>query len=133
MTLYEVAGGSAGILAMTRRFYEKAVADPLLGELFAGKPEHADHIAGYLIHNFGRPDDYLRERGDLRFVLEQHEGMAISEEQRARWVHLMLEAARETGKPPAFLEVFSRYVDFASRRTRDVSELPAGAIERRFA
>ncbi|MFI1705037.1 globin domain-containing protein [Streptomyces griseoruber] len=125
MSLCELAGGSEALHRMTMTFLAKAQADPLLGEMFADKDDHAEHIASYFIMNFGGPDDYLRERGDLRFLLRQHVGLNIAEPQRTRWVELMTESARETGMPDAFVAVFSRYLQGPSRTTAQVSHLSA--------
>lgn len=122
-TLYSMAGGSAAIRRMTRCFYAKAVADPLLHELFDGKDDHAEHIAGYFIYNFGGPADYLYEHGDVRFVVQQHAGMNITDEQRARWAEHMYASAIEVGMPRQFTDKFARYLDFASRETQRFSNL----------
>jgi hemoglobin len=123
MNLYQLAGGSEALHRMTRTFLAKAQADPLLGAMFAGTDEHAEHIAMYFIHNFGGPDDYPRERGDLRFLLRRHVGLAITEAQRARWVQLMLASAAETGMPEPFISVFARYLEGPSHTTLRVSHL----------
>ncbi|ELP63130.1 globin [Streptomyces turgidiscabies] len=123
MNLYQLAGGSAALHRMTRTFLAKAQTDPLLAEMFAGKDDHAEHIAGYFIMNFGGPDDYLRDRGDLRFLLRQHVGLHIAEVQRARWLELMTESAHETGMPEAFIAVFVQYLQGTSHTTVQVSNL----------
>ncbi|WP_435283502.1 group II truncated hemoglobin [Streptomyces koelreuteriae] len=123
MSLYQLAGGSEALHRMTKTFLAKAQADPLLGEMFAGKDDHAEHIAGYFIMNFGGPDDYLRERGDLRFLLKQHVGLHITEAQRTRWIELMTQSARETDMPEAFINVFTQYLQGPSRTTLQVSNL----------
>ncbi|MFD3925733.1 globin [Streptomyces sp. NPDC058614] len=123
MNLYELAGGSEAFHRMTKTFLVKAQADDLLGAMFAGLDDHAGHIADFFVMTFGGPDDYLRERGDLRFLLKQHVGLRITEEQRVRWVGLMTEAARETDLPEAFITVFVNFLQGPSRNTTRVSHL----------
>ena len=122
MTLYELAGGRERLLAMTTRFYEAALADDLIGEMFGrAADEHATYLAGWLSASFGGPTDYLRERGDLRFVVWKHAGLAITEAQRARWARLMMEAAAEVGMPEAFLVPYGRFVDAITRSVTENS------------
>jgi hemoglobin len=128
MNLYELAGGSEAFHRMTKTFLAKAQADDLLGAMFAGLDDHAGHIADFFVMTFGGPDDYLRERGDLRFLLKQHVGLRITEEQRLRWIRLMTESARETDLPEAFITVFVDFLQGPSRNTTRVSRLsPAEA------
>ncbi|MEV4453664.1 globin domain-containing protein [Streptomyces mirabilis] len=86
---------------MTKTFLFKAQADDLLGAMFAALDDHAGHTADWFGMTFGGPDDYLRERGDLRLLLRQYVGLRITEEQRGRWIRLMTESARETDLPEA--------------------------------
>jgi hemoglobin len=129
MNLYDLAGGSEALHTMAKTFLAKAQADPLLGEMFAGKDDHAEHIAAFFIMTFGGPDDYLRERGDLRHLLRQHVGIRITEAQRARWLQLMTESARETGMPEAFVTVFANFLQGTSRNTARVSNLSPAEAE----
>lgn len=122
MTLYETSGGYGRLLAMTEAFYRKALADDLLGEMFSkAADEHARYLAGWLSASFGGPRDYLRERGDLRFVVWQHAGLRITEAQRARWARLMMDAAAEADMPEAFLRSYARFVDAITRSVRENS------------
>ncbi|WP_326791419.1 hypothetical protein OHA79_01715 [Streptomyces sp. NBC_00841] len=73
--------------------------------------------------NFGGPDDYLRERRDLRTLLKRHVGLDITEAQRARWVELMTASARETDIPETFVSIFANYLRGTSRTTAQVSHL----------
>jgi truncated hemoglobin YjbI len=45
----------------------------------------------------GGPDDYTRRRGGYPQTLAHHVGKAITEQQRRRWVNLLLDAADEAG------------------------------------
>ena len=124
MTLYEAAGGHERLLAMTEAFYGKALEDDLIGEMFGkAASEHAEYLAGWLSASFGGPDDYLSERGDLRFVIWKHAGLDITEAQRARWAELMPGAAREVGMPETFMGPFTGFVEGVTRSVRQNSNL----------
>ncbi|WP_308915624.1 hypothetical protein [Jannaschia sp. LMIT008] len=124
-TLYDVAGGREGLLAMTRLFYDRAVRDDLIGAMFsAAAAEHAEYLAGWLSASFGGPRDYLATRGDLSFVIWKHAGLDITEAQRRRWADLMMQAARDTGKPDAFLAPYGRFVEAITGSVRQHSRMP---------
>ena len=114
-TLWE-AGGAERIRAMTEAFYARATVDPLLKPLFdGGERDHAMYLAGWFAVVFGGPRDYLEERGGLDFVIWKHAMLRISEEQRARWVALVCEAAAEVGVGAAFMGPFERFIEGVSR------------------
>jgi hemoglobin len=131
-SLHEAMGGSERIRDMTERFLRKAMVDDLLEDLFAGKLDHAEHIAGYFDANFGGPDTYLRERGGLRFLLAQHVGLEITEGQRARWVELMTASAVEAGVPDQARAIFASYLVGPSHTTVQVSNLPVEYARRQL-
>ena len=129
MTLYDAAGGHERLLAMTTRFYRKALADDLIGPMFSrASSEHARRLAGWFAASFGGPADYLHERGDVRFVIWKHAGLAITEAQRARWARLMMEAGAEAGMPEAFLRPYAGFVDAITRSVRENSNVPLDAL-----
>ena len=133
MTIYELAGGHDRLLAMTTAFYDKAVADDLLGGMFSkAAAEHAAYLASWLVASFGGPTDYLRERGDLRFVIWKHAGLGITEAQRARWARLMMEAAAETGMSEPFVRSYERFVDQITRATREHSNAEPDILKARL-
>jgi truncated hemoglobin YjbI/CDGSH-type Zn-finger protein len=118
-TLFEHAGGLPALTRMTRLLYEKHVpADPLLAPLFATMaPEHPYREAMWLAEVFGGPASYSQERGGSHQLALRHAGLALTEEQRARWVALAGQAAQEAGLPadPEFRAALSAYLEWSSR------------------
>jgi truncated hemoglobin YjbI len=118
-TLFEWVGGLPGLTRMTRLFYEKHVPqDPLLAPLFAEmSADHPERVAKWLGEVFCGPKRYSSEYGGYTRMISQHLGKGITEEQRARWVALLLASAREAGLPndPEFRSVFSSYIEWGSR------------------
>jgi CDGSH-type Zn-finger protein/truncated hemoglobin YjbI/ferredoxin len=118
-TLFEWAGGFPALLRMTRLFYGKYVPDdPLLAPLFASmSPDHPDRVAAWLGEVFGGPKHHTVQYGGYDRMVSQHLGKALREEQRARWVQLMLRSADATGLPadPEFRAAFTSYLEWGSR------------------
>ncbi|MFE9427946.1 group II truncated hemoglobin [Kitasatospora sp. NPDC006697] len=117
-TLYEWAGGREALERLFTRFYEHVDQDPLLAPLFAAKhPEHAKHVAAWLGEVFGGPHTYSADHGGHRHMASQHLGRGIDEQQRRRWVALLLETADEVGLPadPEFRAVLAYYLEWGTR------------------
>jgi hemoglobin len=117
-TLYEWAGGDEALERLTDAFYARVREDPLLEPLFGHMdPAHPRHVATWLAEVFGGPKRYSENHGGYRHMVGQHKGLAITEEQRFRWVQLILGAADEAGLPadPEFRSAFAAYVEWGTR------------------
>jgi CDGSH-type Zn-finger protein/truncated hemoglobin YjbI/ferredoxin len=125
-TIFEWAGGYPALLRMTRIFYEKYVPeDPLLAPLFANMaPDHPERVARWLGEVFGGPRTYSDEHGGYSRMLSQHIGKGLTQEKRARWVHLIIRSASEAGLPadPEFRSAFSAYIEWGSRLALENSQ-----------
>lgn len=127
-TLYEWLGGAEPLQALIARFYEKVPADPLLAPLFARMPaEHFQHVAAFIGEVFGGPADYSNHHGGHANMILHHLGKGITEEQRKRWVALLLETADEMNLPsdPEFRSALVAYLEWGSRLAVINSALPA--------
>jgi hemoglobin len=116
-TLFEHAGGEAGLHRLEQRFYDSVLADPLLQPLFgAGRPDHVDHLTAFTAESFGGPDRFSRELG-FAHLIAVHRGLRITEAQRRRFVELYLAALDAAGMPSdeAFREAVRQHVEFGSR------------------
>jgi hemoglobin len=117
-TLYEWAGGEAAFQRLTGVFYGHVLDDPLLAPVFAGMdPHHPQHVGLWLAEVFGGPPRYSREHGGHAHMAGRHLGHGITEEQRRRWVSLLMDAADEAKLPadPEFRAVFAYYVEWGTR------------------
>jgi truncated hemoglobin YjbI len=107
-TLFEWAGGRPALTRMTRMLYEKHVpADDLLAPLFAAMgPELPQREADVIAEAFGGP------------APAQPSGRpGFTEEQRARWVALAIQAAGDAKLPtdPPFRAALTAYLEWTSR------------------
>ena len=117
-TLYEWAGGAEAFEKLFHAFYQRVPADEVLAPLFAGMdPDHARHVAQWLGEVFGGPRTYSTSRGGHRGMVGRHGGKEITEQQRKRWVALLLDTADEIGLPddPEFRSAFVGYLEWGTR------------------
>jgi truncated hemoglobin YjbI len=117
-TLYEWAGDGEALQRLTEVFYDKVRADPLVGPLFRHMDEHhPQYVATWLAEVFGGPPRYTEERGGYPHMLAKHRNVAITEEQRRRWVNLICDAADDAGLPgdPEFRSAFVAYIEWGTR------------------
>jgi hemoglobin len=117
-SLYDHAGGEAGLRRFMDFFYSSVLADPLLQPLFGeGRPHHVDHLTAFTAETFGGPDTFIGEMGGFQTLIDAHRGLKITEEQRRRFIELYLAAADATDLPgdPPFRQALYEHVDFGSQ------------------
>ncbi len=117
-SLYDWAGGADAFERLFTCFYETVANDDLLSPLFAHMDsEHPRYVAIWLGEVFGGPALYSEHRGGYENMLSHHLDKAISEQQRRRWVNLLIDAADEVGLPgdPEFRAAFISYVEWGTR------------------
>lgn len=117
-TLFDWAGGAEALERLTEAFYRRVREDDLLAAVFAHMPaDHPRHVAAWFAEVFGGPEDYSAHHGGYRHMLSKHLGLAITEDQRFRWVQLMARAADDAGLPgdPEFRSALLAYVEWGTR------------------
>ena len=115
-SLYEHAGGDTALHRLEELFYDKVLADPLLRLQFTERrPHHVEHLTWFTAESFGGPDRFTRELG-FAHLIEVHRGLAITEEQRRRFVELYMAALDATELPAdaAFRNAVREHVEFGS-------------------
>ena len=117
-TLYEWMGGLPALTRLLDTFYGRVPADPVLAPVFAGmSPAHAAHVGAFVAEVFGGPRTYSEEHGGHPNMVTRHLGRALTEEQRRRWIALLLECADAVGVPddPEFRSAFVAYLEWGTR------------------
>jgi hemoglobin len=115
-TLYEHAGGAEGLHRLEELFYDKALADPVLSQLFTHRvPTHVDHLSWFTGESFGGPEQFTRELG-FQHIINVHRHLKITDEQRERFVAVYLESLDEAGLPDDehFRQAVREHVEFGS-------------------
>jgi CDGSH-type Zn-finger protein/truncated hemoglobin YjbI len=133
-TLYEALGGLEALERLTTRFYDAILSepDPLLEPVFRGMdPNHPKHVAAWLAETFGGPQLYSLERGGYEHMLAKHLGLAITEEQRRRWINRMIATAIEVGIPadPGLSSTFVAYLEWGTALAVANSQPDAKVVE----
>jgi hemoglobin len=112
--MYEHVGGEPVLRRFVEHFHESVLRDELLGSLFEyARPTHVEHLTAFMVEITGGPTRYSEELGGLGSLIEAHRDLEITEEQRQRFVDLMLEAADAVGMPAdrRFREALAKSVD----------------------
>jgi hemoglobin len=116
-SLYEHAGGDEALHRLEEIFYAKALADPVLREVFPRRePHHVDHLTWFTAESFGGSDRFTRELG-FAHIIKVHRGLRITDEQRDRFVQVYLESLDEADLPDdePFRAAVRSHVEFGSR------------------
>src|ERR1700744_2845267 len=100
-TLYEYVGGIDRIDSLFRAFYEKVPADAVLAPIFAHmSKDHFHIVARFVSEVLGGPKLYTADgRHGHSTMVAKHIGRHLTNEQRKRWVSLLLETADELNLP----------------------------------
>jgi hemoglobin len=117
-TLYEWLGGIEALQRLTTRFYEQVQADALLGPVFAHmNGAHPAHVAAFLAEVLGGPSAYSEQHGGHPHMIQQHLNRHLNQDQRRRWVALLLETADALAMPddPEFRSALVGYLEWGSR------------------
>jgi hemoglobin len=117
-TLLEWMGGAPRLRALATLFYDRVGRDPVLAPVFAHmSPDHVAHVSEFIAEVFGGPRTYSEQRGGHHAMIRKHMGRALTEQQRKRWMSLLLECADETGLPtdPEFRSAFVSYIEWGTR------------------
>lgn len=117
-TLYDWLGGLPVLEKLTAVFYSRVPSDPLLGPVFARmSPDHPRHVALFLAEVFGGPTHYSEQHGGHPNMIRHHLQRSLTQEQRRRWVELLLACGDEIGLPddPEFRSAFVAYLEWGTR------------------
>jgi hemoglobin len=132
-SLYEWAGGEQAFGRLINAFYDRVEADELLAPLFGGPvgAEHRAHVIAWWCEVFGGPSRYTAELGGYERMLAKHRDLAITAEQRFRFVSLMSLAADDAVLPgdPEFRSALLAYLEWGTRLAAHNSQPGAEVAE----
>jgi hemoglobin len=80
--------------------------------------EHTKRVSHFVAEVFGGPKKYtVEDNGSHAMMVGKHLGKMLTEEQRQRWIHLLLQTADEIGlkSDPEFRSALVGYLEWGSR------------------
>ena len=131
-TISEWIGGPAAIGRWLDVFYDAVEQDPLLAPVFGGlvTTEHRVHVTAWWAEVMGGPAEFTARHGGYEHMLAKHRNLAISKEQRLRFVTL-LSAAADTARIPDDPEARAAlmgYAEWGSRLAVENSAIDAKPV-----
>jgi hemoglobin len=81
-SVYEAAGGSAGLLRLAEAWHSRVMADEIVSHAFSHgfHPQHSERLAAYWAEALGGPTTYSATYGDETSVVRIHSGNGPHEE-----------------------------------------------------
>ena len=118
-TLYAWAGERAAFERWLNQFYDLVEDDELLAPVFAGhvSEQHRRDVVTWWCEVMGGPAEYTEALGGYEHMLSKHRGLAITAEQRLRFVTLLSSAADLADLPddPEFRAAIMGYAEWGTR------------------
>lgn len=98
-TIYEAAGGRAGLTRLADAWHQRVMADDIVGHAFHGgvRADHTDRLAAYWAEALGGPTTYSDQYGDETAVVRIHSGHGPHEEMDARAIECFDRALADVG------------------------------------
>ena len=98
-TVYEAAGGAAGLLRLAHAWHARVMADDEVSHAFSHgyHPQHAKRLAAYWGEALGGPAAYTENFGDESSVVRMHSGNGPHEEMNRRAVACFDQALADAG------------------------------------
>jgi hemoglobin len=98
-SVYEAAGGSAGLLRLARAWHERVMADEVVSHAFSHgfHPQHDKRLAAYWAEALGGPAAYSAAYGDETSVVRIHSGNGPHEEMDRRAIACFDQALADVG------------------------------------
>jgi hemoglobin len=98
-TIYEAAGGQAGLLRLAEAWHARVLADEVVAHAFSHgyRRDHSVRLAAYWAEALGGPPLYSERYGDETAVVRQHSGNGKHEEMDRRAIACFGEALVDVG------------------------------------
>jgi hemoglobin len=132
-TIFEWAGGEDAFARWLNAFYDLVEADDLLSGVFGGRvtEHHRRAVVAWWSEVMGGPTRYTAEHGGYEHMLAKHRGLAITPDQRLRFVTLLSRAADVAGLPadPELRAALMGYAEWGTRLAMHNSAPDAEVVE----
>lgn len=131
----DYAGGLPAFEKLTEHFYAKVKVDPILSPVFEHMDsDHPKHVAAFLVQCFGGGPTYSRDGSEneaLKEMVGHHLERYLTEQQRRRWVELLMDSADEVDLPndPEFRSAFAAKIEWGTRVAVMNSQLTENPVQ----
>jgi len=134
-TVFDDAGGEAGLLALADAWHERVMADEVVSHAFSHgfDPDHTRRLAAYWAEALGGPPTYSQAYGDESHVVRLHSGKGPHEEMDRRAIACFDQALIDVGldADERLRAVLHDYFAWATTHTmsrfhRSAQEVPEG-------
>jgi hemoglobin len=134
-SVYEAAGGSAGLLHLAEAWHARVMADEVVSHAFSHgfHPQHSERLAAYWGEALGGPARYSDLYGDETSVVRIHSGNGPHEEMDRRAIACFDQALEDVGLAAAepLRQVLLDYFTWATTTTMSryhgsADDVPAG-------
>ena len=133
-SVYEAAGGSAGLLRLAEAWHARVLADEVVSHAFSHgfRPDHSERLAAYWGESLGGPATFSEDYGDETSVVRIHSGNGPHEEMDQRAIACFDQALEDTGLTAEPLrQVLHDYFAWATTTTMaryhgSADDVPAG-------
>jgi hemoglobin len=98
-SVYEAAGGSAGMLRLAEAWHVRVMADEVVSHAFSHgfHPQHSERLAAYWGEALGGPPAYSGDLGDETQVVRIHSGNGVHDDMDRRAVDCFDQALADVG------------------------------------
>lgn len=98
-SVYEAAGGDAGLLRLAHAWHARVMVDEVVGHAFSHgfHPDHTERLAAYWAEALGGPVTYSERYGDETSVVRMHSGNGPHEEMDRRAIACFDQALDDAG------------------------------------
>jgi hemoglobin len=138
-TIYEWAGGRDAFAAWLNRFYDLIERESDIAAMFGGTVSagHRERAVDWWCEVMGGPATYSEAHGGYEHMLAHHVGLAITPDQRLRFVTLLSQAADDSGlkADPELRAALIGYAEWGTRiavenSAPDASPVPHAPVPR---
>jgi hemoglobin len=133
-SVYEAAGGNAGLLRLAEAWHSRVMADEIVSHPYSHgfHPQHSERLAAYWAEALGGPTTYSDTYGDETSVLRMHSGNGPHEEMDRRAIACFDQALEDVGLTAAeplwqvLHDYFASATTTMARYHESADEVPPG-------
>ncbi|WP_133905800.1 group II truncated hemoglobin [Actinophytocola oryzae] len=132
-SVYEAAGGDAGLRRLAEAWHERVLADEVVSHAFSHgyHPQHSERLAAYWAEALGGPTTYSDDYGDETLVVRMHSGNGPHDEMDRRAIECFDQALDDVGLADPTRQVLHDYFAWATTTTMSryhgsKDDVPAG-------